>query len=653
MSVSTPADRLFAVTFFGSKTAPTKSEADHTLATLKALIDEAHAPEKAKLPWLKLARFGDVPSDKGSLRHDDNVTTISGLVADYDGEEVSFDAAVAGLRRLGITGLVYTSPSHTPAAPRWRLVLPFSDPLPPAEHRPMMAWLNACFAYGLSHESLTLSQSYYFGRVDETAGHFRSEIVDGGFINLIAIKDAVGKHEREAVVQAQKFDAKAAEDDIVYGHAAHVPCVRLLGLWCHEGRPRERAVAEMRALFERSSAKVDDPKRWRERYDDIGKVADWVWRKEGRSNGPVAPPTPATPFPGLTVKDISKRDLKDPLRRVAGLIGEGNYLTLIYGPSTAGKTFLAVDLLFALLLGRLWFGAKTLKCGLLYVAREGEEGFINRIRAYLLNFLDGSDLDLPPHRIVTLSVNLGPSDDGSHVQRIIATVAEMNATSETKVGVVVYDNMRAVAPGMRENFGEDIEAFYAKVREVATATSASPLILDNTGKDTDRGARGTQAKFDLADTVIEVEAGVWTVVKVRDGHPGTRHSFRLAEVALGTVADVDGEPKDIASAVVVPEVAIPPAKRHKLSDALKIGFAIFDNYAVDHAVENQPLGPGTPLVRTVEKDALSKRYLEQRGDLEDEESRRRAFRRFLQDGKTGSLLNTKVLADGRVLVWRT
>ncbi len=54
------------------------------------------AQSKVGLPWLKLARFGDIRSDKGSLRHDANVLSITGIEADYDGEKISPETALAG-----------------------------------------------------------------------------------------------------------------------------------------------------------------------------------------------------------------------------------------------------------------------------------------------------------------------------------------------------------------------------------------------------------------------------------------------------------------------------------------------------------------------------------------------------------------------------
>ena len=46
---------------------------------------QASADQKAKLPWLKLATFGDVPSDADCLRYNANVSSISGIELDYDG----------------------------------------------------------------------------------------------------------------------------------------------------------------------------------------------------------------------------------------------------------------------------------------------------------------------------------------------------------------------------------------------------------------------------------------------------------------------------------------------------------------------------------------------------------------------------------------
>ena len=383
-------------------------------------------------------------------------------------------------------------------------------------------------------------------------------------------------------------------------------------------------------------------------------------REVDNGGGPKPQPGGAKPFPTLSLADIIKAPPKDPLRRVAGLIGEGDYLTLIFGPSTAGKTFLAINLFFALLLGLTWFGRATLKCGVLYIAREGEAGFYNRVKAYVqaavaaLGEFDATDL---PFRVITVPVNLGPSDDGQQVEKIIATIQEMNAQYEVRVGAVFFDNMRAVAPGMHENDSHEIEAFFTKTRTIARSTGASPIILDNTGKDAERGARGTQAKYDLSDTVIEVVnngSRAWGALKVRDGvEDKIRHGFRLEDVPIGTVKDIDGDDKEIASAIVVDD-GTSAQDRKKLSRNVRSGLRILSNLIAKHGVENQPLGPNSPTVFTIEKDAhLRPAFHEQLGDIETRKLRDQALRRFLTNGKAAGVLNHKVLPDDRVLIWRT
>src|SRR5262249_96576 len=71
-----------SVTFFPDFAARTKREETMTLTAIAEIIQTTAAPEKGRLPWLKMAKFGGLRSPKNSLRHDDNVIRISGVEAD-------------------------------------------------------------------------------------------------------------------------------------------------------------------------------------------------------------------------------------------------------------------------------------------------------------------------------------------------------------------------------------------------------------------------------------------------------------------------------------------------------------------------------------------------------------------------------------------
>jgi hypothetical protein len=61
---------------------------------------------KDKLPWLKLAVFGDERTRNNSLRHNANVKEISGVEVDYDAKEMTFEEAVARCDRAQLMALL-------------------------------------------------------------------------------------------------------------------------------------------------------------------------------------------------------------------------------------------------------------------------------------------------------------------------------------------------------------------------------------------------------------------------------------------------------------------------------------------------------------------------------------------------------------------
>jgi putative DNA primase/helicase len=169
------------VTFFTNSAATSKHEEQLSLEALAQLIDTTTAPSKEELPWLKLARFGSKRSQGGSLRNNGNVIAISGLEADYDRAEMGLAEAQDIIVRAGITAILYHSPSYTSAQPKWRVLCPFSREYPPEARSRFMARLNGLFGGIFSRESWVLSQSYYYGRVNNLDHHaivFHGEPID-------------------------------------------------------------------------------------------------------------------------------------------------------------------------------------------------------------------------------------------------------------------------------------------------------------------------------------------------------------------------------------------------------------------------------------------------------------------------------------------
>ena len=203
----------FHVTFFPNQSAQSKTEQDLSLCELRDEIQNTTATAKDRLPWLKLAIFGDKRTDKNCLRFDKNVEAITGIELDYDAKVVSFEDAIATVTAAGLMVLAYTSANYKPEAPKWRLLLPTSATLPPNERSKLVARVNGLFGGIFSKESFTLSQSYYYGGIDSNPSH-RAVVVEGDYIDLRDDLDA------GAIGKPQPTSGNGNKP--VHGFAAHV-----------------------------------------------------------------------------------------------------------------------------------------------------------------------------------------------------------------------------------------------------------------------------------------------------------------------------------------------------------------------------------------------------------------------------------------------
>jgi hypothetical protein len=156
----------FSFTKFDNVFASTLTVEEIEIDDLKTLIETTVAANGEDLPLGKLAVFGSRPSPPspggkgGSLRWDGNVLEVTGVEGDYDGGQMPIEEARQRLDDAGLAFIIHTTKRYTPAAPRWRVWLPFSKPLAPHERSRMVSRLNGVVGGSLSRESWALSQSY-------------------------------------------------------------------------------------------------------------------------------------------------------------------------------------------------------------------------------------------------------------------------------------------------------------------------------------------------------------------------------------------------------------------------------------------------------------------------------------------------------------
>lgn len=151
------------LTVFTDYYATEKKELTLSISGLYEHLFITRAPIKSQLPLVSGCRFGDLKTDKGSLRHDANVLGINAIIAEHDAGTMPFQQAVSLLSRAGVLCVMFTTPSHTAAAPRWRAVVPLSSEQPPSAHGFLVDRLNGVLQGALARESWTISQSFYAG----------------------------------------------------------------------------------------------------------------------------------------------------------------------------------------------------------------------------------------------------------------------------------------------------------------------------------------------------------------------------------------------------------------------------------------------------------------------------------------------------------
>lgn len=208
--------------------------------------------------------------------------------------------------------------------------------------------------------------------------------------------------------------------------------------------------------------------------------------------------------------------------------------SVIYGASNSGKTFFALDLAAHVATGRKWQGKEVEQGAVLYIALEGTQGAVNRIKAMKMRSIlpeEGA-----PIYVCSSPVNLL---DLNHPAAITRMIQNVNDEAILPVRFVIIDTMARAMAGGDENSGKDMGAAVKTIDLVRAETQAHICIIHHCGKDAAKGARGHSSLRAAIDTEIELvhpEGGKYrtaTVVKQRDLAPIPPLCFSLDTVEVG------------------------------------------------------------------------------------------------------------------------
>ncbi len=219
---------------------------------------------------------------------------------------------------------------------------------------------------------------------------------------------------------------------------------------------------------------------------------------------------------------------------IEGLLGR-HAMSVLYGDSNSGKTFLAIDIGAAVARGSPFMGRNVDPGMVVYLATEAPRSVRERLKAYHLHH----GCKVPNFVIVKSPVNLfnGEADTTA----VIALIRELETLHGVKCELVIGDTLARLSAGANENSGEDMGMVVRHVDRIRSEADVHFLLIHHSGKDAARGMRGWSGLRAATDTEIEVTCDETSgrraaeITKQRDmGGKGDRIGFRLASIEMGT-----------------------------------------------------------------------------------------------------------------------
>ena len=276
------------------------------------------------------------------------------------------------------------------------------------------------------------------------------------------------------------------------------------------------------------------------------------------------------PEPSWLIKDVL------PERKIAILVA----------PKGQFKTFIALEMCMAIATGQETFGTMPTGDGLVFYGDHESTQEIAKLHRPAWQVVHGLEPNAEtgfflsregPHKAI----------DGE-MDSFADECAAIAKREQRPVKLIVFDTYSATMLGLDENDPNDANGFVRYCRSLIQKFGCTVLALTHTGKDRDRGARGTSALPAGVDTVLEVAREEHTnLVNLRVVHhrhaPEKRGSFKFEGRPVGGSLVFTLLSPEESSAL---ETQNDPYDSRKVAAALRAMGAINDQ----HTVRTRALG---------------------------------------------------------------
>jgi hypothetical protein len=257
-------------------------------------------------------------------------------------------------------------------------------------------------------------------------------------------------------------------------------------------------------------------------------------------------------------------------------------------PPGKGKSALLTDIAIHLASGSDWRGYRTrTSCGVLYLALERADLVKRRLFAHRQR--DG----LPSLPIAVAGQVIDLMNRGC-VEIIHTAIKQAEQHFGCEVGLVVIDTYPKgiAAGGGDENQAKDQNIVLANLRRILDQVNIHIAGIGHTGKDENRGERGSNARLADVDVQVQVTGDTIktaTVKKANDQPEGTLTGFRLEPVEFGT--DEDGDA--LRTFILAKEILDGIQTERPLSDRQRLALEALTEATLSHGCD-LPAADGLP-----------------------------------------------------------
>jgi hypothetical protein len=187
-----------------------------------------------------------------------------------------------------------------------------------------------------------------------------------------------------------------------------------------------------------------------------------------------------------------------------GLI-DMNTITVIYGSSNVGKSFVATDIAGHIAAGQDWGEHKLKKqMGVIYVCAEAGGSYGKR--GVALKRRLGIKLNSPfnkfPFEYIKMGVNF--LNEKQDIKDVVLLARRQAFETGIKVGMIVVDTLATTFSGGNENSSEDMGKYIDNMKWLQEHADCCVVIVHHSGKDQAAGARGHSSLRAATDTELEV-----------------------------------------------------------------------------------------------------------------------------------------------------